>query len=730
MAVSSSFGDRGASAQIVWTSALLAVCLAAVAMVAGWWAVQSIDGRWLSEERAGIEMGIDQIRNQLAVDQNATIMVDGDIAFEGDGYIDRRLTTVAGHSRAYVISPRGRILRASVDGHFAGRTLLMSDAFVLKPIIDDLRLKLARAEFDDPSLMQGNAAGITALETVGFSNGDQGFVRIRPIDRPSGSAGSALLLVSIKLIDQAMINRLGADLKVANLHRTNDPTANPLIVLRDGSGKAVANLTWTPSRPAQALIRETAPALVTVAAFCVAMFIAILLWLYRTTLVLEASRAEATYLSLHDTLTGTANRALFERRLNEAKEYQFLAETKVLLISVDVDHFKSINDTLGHAAGDIILKEVSRRLLLEMPEDATVARLGGDEFAVIHPCIISDGQARWICQRLIQCTKSPIVLGTERILVTLSIGAALEKAEDVPAEEMLRRADVALYDAKQTGRDGFSLYHEEMDRSRRERRALEVELRHALISDEGLHLAYQPVFDASTKTIASAEALIRWDNPRHGRMAPDAFIALAEETGIIDQLGEWVLRQACRFASKTGLPQVAVNFSPIQFRNPKLTSTILAVLAEEGLAPERLEVEITEGTLLQNSAEVQAALVELRQAGISVALDDFGTGYASISYLRTYAVDKLKIDKSYVQRIGAEPAIGHIVSLIIGTAAALGMKITAEGVEEEVQSDAMTEMGCTYLQGYLYSRPLTPEALTDLLATEPIQTKRSANRIA
>ncbi|WP_061907099.1 putative bifunctional diguanylate cyclase/phosphodiesterase [Devosia sp. Leaf420] len=730
MAVSSSFVDRGASAQIVWTSAILALCMAAVAMVAGWWAVQSIDGRWLNEERTAIETGIFQIRSQLATDQNTAIIVDGDIGFDGNGYIDRRLTTVAGHNRAYIIGPRGRILRASVDGHFAGRTLLMSDAFVLKPIIDELRLKLARMQFDDPSLMRGNATGLAALETVGFSNGDQGFISIRPIDRPSSEPGSSLLLVSIKLIDQAVIKKLGTDLKVANLHRTTDPTSSPLIVLRDSSGKTVANLTWTPSRPAQALLRETAPALITLAAFCAGMFIAILLWLYKTTLVLEASRAQATYLSLHDTLTGTANRALFERRLREAKEYQFLAETKVLLISVDVDHFKSINDTLGHAAGDIILKEVSRRLTLEMPEDATVARLGGDEFAVIHPGIISEGQARWICQRLVQCTKSPIVLGNERITITLSIGAALEKAEEMSGEEMLRRADVALYVTKQDGRDGFSLYNEEMDRTRRERRALEVELRNALITNEGLHLAYQPVYDAKQKTIAGAEALVRWDNPRHGRLSPDAFIALAEETGIIDQLGEWVLRHACRFALEAGLPQVAVNFSPIQFRNPKLPATILAVLAEEGLPPERLEVEITEGTLLQNSEEVQAALGELRSAGISVALDDFGTGYASISYLRSYAVDKLKIDKSYVQRIDAEPAIGHIVRLIVGTASALGMKVTAEGVEDTLQSDAMTEMGCTYLQGYLYSRPLTPEAMTDLLTAEGGKSQRPTHLIA
>jgi EAL domain-containing protein (putative c-di-GMP-specific phosphodiesterase class I) len=285
----------------------------------------------------------------------------------------------------------------------------------------------------------------------------------------------------------------------------------------------------------------------------------------------------------------------------------------------------------------------------------------------------------------------------------------------VTPEEILRRADVALYAAKLAGRDGFAIYHPEMDREKRERRALEIELRNALLTGEGLHLVYQPIYASQTGKIAGAEALIRWLHPTRGLLSPDNFIALAEECDIIDSLGEWVLREACRFAVSSDLPRIAVNVSPIQFNNARLAERILAILTETGLSPDRLEVEITEGVLLQNSSQIQETLHTLRQAGVSVALDDFGTGYASISYLRSYAVDKLKIDKSYSQLVGTDPAVGHIVRLIVETARALGMCVTAEGVETLDQRHKLASMGCTYLQGYLFARPLQPADMRDAL---------------
>jgi EAL domain-containing protein (putative c-di-GMP-specific phosphodiesterase class I) len=254
-----------------------------------------------------------------------------------------------------------------------------------------------------------------------------------------------------------------------------------------------------------------------------------------------------------------------------------------------------------------------------------------------------------------------------------------------------------------------------MDREKRERRALELELRNALITGTGLRLVYQPIYAANGGDIAGAEALVRWAHPTRGMLPPDAFIALAEECGIIDQLGEWVLREACRFALDAGLPRVAVNVSPVQLQNDRLAERVLGILAETGLPAQSLEIEITEGVLLQNSPQMQETIRTLRNAGVGIALDDFGTGYASISYLRSYAVDKLKVDRSYVQLVSTDRAMNHIVRLIVETGRALGMAVTAEGIETQDQRRLLTEMGCTYLQGYLFARPLAPEDMRAML---------------
>ncbi|HWV20127.1 MAG TPA: bifunctional diguanylate cyclase/phosphodiesterase [Devosia sp.] len=724
MTLSPSTGGHSVSAQIVWAATVLTICLAVVAVVSVSWAMGRIDDRALAEQRQTIEASLFEARARMAADQAAITFSIAEIASETDE-LDRRLTTALGHDRAYILSPEGKVLRASVHGRFAGKIFTLNDSFVLPPIVNRLRLRIARAAFDDPSLRFNDAAGLLALRTVGFADSGQGFVSIRPISIPGGNGtgnpADDHLLISIKLIDQAMLHDIGKQFGIANIRRVPHPTAGGWLPITDRQGDVLTYLAWTPTKPAQALLGEAAPALAAMLLMVGLALGALLFWLRRTSLTMEASRAHATYFALHDPLTGLANRALFETRLKQAKDYEFLAETKVLLISVDIDHFKEINDSWGHAAGDQLLREIAKRLMTEMPEEATVARLGGDEFAIIHPGILSEGQARWICQRLIQYVRPPLTIGSERIDVTLSLGAALVTGNEVTPEEILRRADVALYCAKLAGRDGFALYDPEMDREKRERRTLEIELRNALLTGEGLHLVYQPIYGSLSRKIVGAEALVRWTHPTRGLLPPDQFIALAEECGIIDLLGEWVLREACQFAVSSSLPRIAVNVSPVQFQNTRLAERIMTILAETGLAPARLEVEITEGVLLQNSPQMQETLRALRHEGVSIALDDFGTGYASISYLRSYAVDKLKIDKSYSQLVGTDPAVGHIVRLMIETARALGMRVTAEGVENDDQRRKLTDMGCTYLQGYLFARPLAPDDMQDALLRDSNQ---------
>jgi predicted signal transduction protein with EAL and GGDEF domain len=316
-------------------------------------------------------------------------------------------------------------------------------------------------------------------------------------------------------------------------------------------------------------------------------------------------------------------------------------------------------------------------------------------------------QALTLSGRIVAELEKPFELQGHEALVSASVGVAFCDDQNLALEDLLRQADVALYEAKTSGRGRYQLFAGELDVAVRERRALEVELRAALNGEPGLTLVYQPIYSASSGTIEGAEALIRWNSPRRGRLAPNDFIGLAEERGLIDQLGLWVLREACSYAVRSAIPWIAVNVSPAQFKDERLAERMLNVLYEVGLAPSRLELEITEGLLLQNSPAVQATLTRLRAAGIRIALDDFGTGYSSISYLRSHGVDKLKIDQSYVAQLGKDLEIDDIVVCIIGLAKAMHMKVTAEGVETEDQMTMLRLMGCNELQGYLLARPMS-----------------------
>jgi diguanylate cyclase (GGDEF)-like protein len=458
-----------------------------------------------------------------------------------------------------------------------------------------------------------------------------------------------------------------------------------------------------------------APATIAIILAGLGSIVGLCVWLRTTLLQLRQSQAQTTYFALHDALTGAANRVLFDRKLEEAAGFEHLAKTKVLLVAIDLDHFKVVNDTSGHAAGDRLLKDVARRLMFELPEEATLGRFGGDEFLIVQAGIVGEGQAHWICQRLLQIFDQPFQIEKSPNSITASIGFALEDSASIAPEEMLRRADVALYAAKAEGRNRLKSYDPAMDQSRREKRMLEIQLRNALLNGTELQVHYQPIFHAASGDIAGAEALIRWKHPERGSIPPDQFIGLAEETGLIDQLGRFVLREACRVAVTNDLPWIAVNLSPVQLSDPDLAHKILSDLAREGLLPSRLELEITEGVLLQNSPVAQQTLSALREAGVHIALDDFGTGYSSISYLRTYTVDKLKIDRSFVRLVNEDRTVERIVKSIVDLADALGMSVTAEGVEEEPQRRILASLGCTHLQGYLLSRPVPEPELSRLL---------------
>jgi diguanylate cyclase (GGDEF)-like protein len=445
--------------------------------------------------------------------------------------------------------------------------------------------------------------------------------------------------------------------------------------------------------------------------------------------ITERRRAEAdlAYLARHDALTRLPNRMLFQERLNQA-----LAMTRrqagCALLLLDLDGFKAVNDTLGHPVGDGLLQAVAERLLTVVRETDTVARLGGDEFAIIQTSVTSPEQAALLAERAIATLGEPFDLDGNRVHVGASIGVAMAPSDAMDAGALLRNADTALYLAKAEGRGTYRLFETDMDARVQRRRTLELDLRDALASG-AFDLEYQPVIDVPTGRTVCLEALIRWNHPVHGVINPVDFIPVAEDTGVIVGIGKWVLRRACLEATAWPVDiGIAVNLSAVQFRGGALLDTVKAALAETGLAPNRLELEITESVLLQNGEDQLATLHRLRALGVRVALDDFGTGYSSLGYLGRFPFDKIKIDRSFVGNLGVNRESKVIVSAVIGLAVGLGMTVTAEGVETAEQLSILRAEGCAQVQGDLFSPPLPAEYALDWIRTQLVCGVRDADQ--
>ncbi len=416
------------------------------------------------------------------------------------------------------------------------------------------------------------------------------------------------------------------------------------------------------------------------------------------------------YLARYDSLTGLPNRTLFQ----EALEAACAQPAPFALMCLDLDGFKSVNDTLGHATGDALLMAVARRMRGCLRDGDVVARLGGDEFAVLQ----SHGTAETagaLARRLVEHVAEPYQIGTVPASVGLSIGIALCERAGTEPDALLRGADLALYQSKSGGRGTWHFFEPAMAARARTRHAMQADLRHAIDHGE-LILEFQPILDIASGDITGAEALVRWLHPQRGRIAPGDFIPIAEESGLILPLGAWVLQRACREAATwDGEARVAVNLSPLQFRDPNLLDLVDAALAGSGLPPHRLELEITESVFLDAADRTVACLQALRSRGIHIALDDFGTGYSSLSYLRSFPFNKVKIDQSFIRDLSANGDAIAIVQAIVGMASSLGMCTTGEGVETASQARLLQLTGCSQVQGYLFGRPCPADAIAAIM---------------
>ena len=457
-------------------------------------------------------------------------------------------------------------------------------------------------------------------------------------------------------------------------------------------------------------------------------------WLATHEDITERRRAEEriTHLAHYDALTDLPNRTLFHERLKRELSHA-APDRQLAVLYIDIDEFKSVNNSLGHMIGDQLLKSVATSLAACARKTDFVARLGGDEFAIVQTGIEDTDDVMMLVSRIFEAIRSPYQCLGHQVTTDASIGIALAPRDGSDIDQILKNADLAMYAAKAAGRRTYRFFETEMEAEVRARRSLEMDLRKALV-DGGFEVYYQPFLGLQTNAITGCEALVRWRHPQRGMISPAEFIPLAEDTGLINRLGEWVLTSACKEAvSWPGNIRLAVNVSPVQFRSGTLALKVMAALAESGLAASRLELEITEAVLIRDDEAALAVLHDLRAIGVRIALDDFGTGYSSLSYLQRFPFDKIKIDRCFITDIAEPEGSSRIVQAVVTIAADRHMTTTAEGVETEQQRDLLRELGCSEMQGYLFSPPkpaadIRPLLFADRQGPDAVQPSRARRR--
>jgi len=424
---------------------------------------------------------------------------------------------------------------------------------------------------------------------------------------------------------------------------------------------------------------------------------------------------EVEFLARHDALTGLANR-VSHREFIETCLAQVTRGASFAVLCLDLDHFKNVNDTLGHTYGDALLRAAAERLRSLVRDSDLIARTGGDEFSIVQTNASRHmTDAASLAERVIAAMRTPFDLGDHHVVVGASVGIAMAPSDGTKPDQIMKNADMALYRAKSDGRGTYHFFEAEMDTKAQERRLLELALREAIVSGE-FELEYQPIVNLAQNRISGFEALLRWNHPTRGRMPPQEFIALAEDTGLIIPIGEWVLRSACAEAATWPNDlRVAVNVSPLQFRNKNTAARIASILSASGLSPNRLELEITEAVLLRNDDATRNELHEIRSLGVRISMDDFGTGYSSLNYLRSFPFDKIKIDQSFVHDLTDNPDSIAIIRAVAALARSFSIVTTAEGVETPEQLEQMRAEGCTEVQGFACSKPVPSARIAAVL---------------
>lgn len=552
-------------------------------------------------------------------------------------------------------------------------------------------------------------------DTVGILTAD-----LRTPEQAGPAAdGTAAFIVGYRKTVPARLAELGLRYHLPNLEivteRPDDPLRRRDIPSPDGAVRAW--LSWNPERPGDAMVSQFAWALGAVIVLFVALFAYVLHRLRNAAEQIASRESQIQRLAGQDELSGLLNRRSFDLRLDQELAQLGRTKSTLAVLMLDLDRFKAVNDTYGHNAGDELIRQVAQRLTMILRVGDTVARLGGDEFGIIQTNMIAPSASAALGQRILDALTEPFEIAGVAVTIGCSIGIALAPQDGADRSTLLRLADTALYQAKNEGRNRYSFFEPQMNRALQLKRMVEEDLRNAIANDQ-LLLHYQPQVSIDGASIVGVEALVRWPHPEHGLIPPAEFIGIAEERGLMVPLSEWVLRRACEQARQWPGLKLAVNVSPIQFRHKDFVASVIRILDETGFAPDRLELELTEGVVVEDADAAEAAMMDLRAHGVSLALDDFGTGYSSLIYLRRFAFDKIKIDRSFLEYMEATGESAILVHSVVHLGRALGLRVCAEGVETIEQHRFLQAIGCHELQGFLFSKGVPPEEIDRLLALD------------
>lgn len=584
------------------------------------------------------------------------------------------------------------------------------------------------AEFFEPSVW--NLLDVAMTATGGQAPEGRGFVRTK-----KGIAATGIALIRMKSgeIDQPVSSRryllfarhldqnveaLGNTYVIKNLrlHASTERLAN-YVAIWDPAGMVLGKLSWPSRAPGDVSYSEIRNKIF----FAVGLFGFLLTTIFAIGLIemkrLRSEEEESRMLALTDRLSGLLNRAGLFRALGDMIGTARETNSDVALLYLDLDGFKEVNDAYGHGCGDDLIRSVSAGFRCLIPADAVLARVGGDEFAIAFLRRDCDATAQALAETILTFFDEPFQIGERLVTVGTSIGIASSQIGALDGEEVVRRADIAMYKAKESGRGRFFFYDASMDNDRETILSLEAELRRA-IAENALGVVFQPVVAADRLEVTGVETLVRWTRPGSGPLSPDVFIPVAEKTGLIEPLGMFVLKSACARAREWPQLSFAVNISPVQLRNPSFATQVADILSTAGIDPARLTLELTEGYLIQNPQRARQSIERLKALGVKIALDDFGSGFSSIGYLRQFGFDRLKIDRSMISGIDESDAARSLLEATTALARSLGIPVTAEGVERESQAHVLLDCGCDELQGYLFGKPMPAAELTRLLVEQ------------